>query len=94
MSPADLALIATMAEHVAVLEVEPPTQEQPLPIRVERVQQLDGSALWAVRHGGHVLATDGRWEHEPLPSSRTPAFLARCRFPTLSAAWTAAKAAI
>lgn len=90
MTPEDRALLLTLIDHVSALEVAPPTPDQPLPIRVERVQQLDGPPLWAVRQGSFALATDGRWEKEPLPSSRSAAFLQRCRFPTLSAAWDAA----
>ena len=38
--------------------------------------------LWAVVvDGGHVLNAAGGTEHEPLPSSRDDAFLARTRFP-------------
>lgn len=38
--------------------------------------------LWAVVvDGGHVLNASGGTEHEPLPSSRDDAFLARTRFP-------------
>jgi hypothetical protein len=36
---------------------------------------------WAISDGGHVLNRKGRWEYEPLPSSRTEAFRRRTRFP-------------
>lgn len=93
VNDANLLLKLAGSGHVAVLEVMPPTRDQPLALRVERIQQLDGLPLWAVRQGGSVLARDGRWEHEPLPSSRTGDFLQRCRFCTLTEAWTAAMAA-
>lgn len=35
---------------------------------------------WAIRDAGYCMAKDGRWEYEPLPSSRTDAFLKRCRY--------------
>ena len=63
-----------------------------LPVKVERVQQIEGSDLWAVRHGADVLNVDGEWEYEPMPSSRDDAFLARCRFLSSGAAIAAAMA--
>lgn len=44
----------------------------------------DGSPLsWCVRRAdGAVLAKDGEWEYEPLPSSRDDEFIARTRWPT------------
>lgn len=76
--------------RASAFEVAPPTPDNPLPIRVERMMQLDSSILWAVRRAGNVLSTAGRWEYEPMPSSRTKAFLKRCRFATFEAAMLAA----
>lgn len=46
---------------------------------------------WAVTNGiDAVMAKSGNWEWEPSPSSRTPAFLKRCRFKTFEAALEAA----
>ncbi|MFJ5725840.1 hypothetical protein [Streptomyces sp. NPDC093149] len=53
-----------------------------------------GADRWAVfdRHD-YCLASDGNWEHEPLPSSRDENWLARCRFP-LEAALRLAEEAV
>jgi hypothetical protein len=39
-----------------------------------------GEDTWAVRTRSWCLNRDGEWEHEPIPSSRTAEFFARCRF--------------
>lgn len=59
-------------------------------IRVERVQQMEGPDLWAVRRHAEVLNRQGSWEWEPLPSNRDDDFLARCRFSTSESAVAAA----
>ena len=48
---------------------------------------------WAVAMGGFVWTKKGKWEVEPMPSSRTPAFLKRARFETLEKATLAAQLA-
>ena len=45
---------------------------------------------WAVRCRSWCLNNKGKWEYEPMPSSRTDAFLKRCRFSTAKKAMTAA----
>jgi len=45
-----------------------------------------GDDAWCVSLRGDVLTKDGNWQHEPLPSSRTTAFKAWTRWPTVSAA--------
>ena len=50
--------------------------------------------MWAVKWFSDVLAKDGTWGWEPLPSSRDDEFYARCRFDTIEEAWAAALAAI
>jgi hypothetical protein len=35
---------------------------------------------WAICHIGRCLSSRGRWDHEPLPSSRTEAFIRSHRF--------------
>lgn len=37
---------------------------------------------WAIRESGSVLANDGEWEMEPLPSDRDDEYLRRTRWPT------------
>jgi len=39
-----------------------------------------GKGWWAVCHLRHCLSTGGKWDYEPLPSSRTNAWLKRHRF--------------
>lgn len=47
----------------------------------------DGSeSRWAVVRDGLVLNHAGEWEYEPMPSSRTSSFLARCRYNSLEEA--------
>ncbi len=56
-------------------------------ICLQRAVQQDGTVLWAVRSlgsfmPGFTLNKQSEFEFEPLPSSRTRAYLKRCRFPT------------
>ena len=51
-------------------------------VTLDRVRQLEGRDLWAIREAGFVLDRNGEWEYEPLPSSRDEDFLVRCRFDT------------
>jgi hypothetical protein len=39
-----------------------------------------GAGTWAIVNRGYNLNRDGRWEYEPLPSSRDHDFFERCRF--------------
>lgn len=39
-----------------------------------------GHGRWAVRQRSRCLATDGRWDWEPIPSERTDEWLAKYRF--------------
>jgi hypothetical protein len=48
------------------------------------------TAVFAVRDNiGQCLNTKGKFEYEPLPSSRTDSFLKRCRFDTIQYAQNA-----
>jgi hypothetical protein len=61
-------------------------------VTIERCENRDGFA-WAIRQGSACLNKKGMWEEEPLPSSRTAAFLRRCRFESIEdavKAWTKA----
>ena len=51
-------------------------------IKIETAKQMDGSIKFAVRHCGACLTVDGKWEPEPIPSSRDELFIYRCRFDT------------
>jgi len=88
--PNDRALLATLLDHVERVHVAAPTPDGPITVTVELALQLDGSRLWAVRRGSLVLSRAGVWDYEPLPSSRTKAWLKAHRFPTFTAAWRAA----
>ena len=44
------------------------------------------SERWAVRWLSYCLNQKGKWEHEPMPSSRNDKFYKRCRFYTLEEA--------
>jgi hypothetical protein len=56
-------------------------------LRVERRSMV----AWAVCEGTYVVNRDGEREHEPMPSSRDEAFIARTRF-TLAEALRVARA--
>ncbi|MFA4945896.1 MAG: hypothetical protein WC789_14510, partial [Lentisphaeria bacterium] len=58
-------------------------------IAIEARVQRDGSRLLAVWLRGMVYGRRG-WEHEPIPSSRTDAYLRRTRYAT----WNEARAAL
>ncbi len=46
-----------------------------------------GEGFWyAIRGWGQCLNKEGKWVHEPLPSSRNARFFAQCRFDTLEEA--------
>lgn len=47
---------------------------------IHRVSQIDGPDRFAVRHASCCLNKKGKWEYEPIPSSRTKNFFKRCRF--------------
>jgi hypothetical protein len=63
-------------------------------VEVHRAPQMSGVEWWAVRRMGRCLSRRGVWEHEPLPSSRTDAWLKRFRFPNLEEALAAARKAL
>jgi len=60
---------------------------------VDRVRQRDGGDLWAVRSGSMCLSTQGEWDWEPMPSSRTDEWLGAHRFQNSDEAIRAAIAA-
>lgn len=67
-------------DNLKVLSYELEAWGEVIEVRLELVKQLDGSERWAIREGGAVLSKGGKWEFEPIPSSRTKSFLNRCRF--------------
>lgn len=52
-----------------------------IPITVDYCEGPDGPR-WAIRKSGFCLSKEGGWEWEPIPSSRTDEFFARCRYAT------------
>ena len=67
-------------EDLKVMSYQLDEFEDLIDVRLERMKQMDGSDLWAIRERGAVLNKKGQWEFEPIPSSRTSAFFKRCRF--------------
>ena len=62
---------------------------EPEPVMLERVRGHAG-IRWAIRQIGACFNKRGKWEYEPIPSSRTEAFFKRCRWDTAEdaiAAW-------
>lgn len=49
-------------------------------ISVEASSPIGGTVLWVVRWMGQCLNRDGGWDLEPIPSSRTEAWLKAHRF--------------
>jgi hypothetical protein len=54
--------------------------------KIHSVEQTDFTLLFAVRLHGRCLNNQGKWEIEPLPSSRDESFIKRCRFNTFKEA--------
>ena len=59
-------------------------------VQVERRDGIERTR-WAVTDMGLVLAQNGEWEFEPIPSSRDEDFLERCRFDSFDEALAAAR---
>ena len=58
-------------------------------VTIERCEQMEGPAKWAVRMREYVLTKGGEWITEPLLSNRTAGFFRRTRFDTKEAAYAA-----
>lgn len=94
LSPNDCAALTALLDSIVELTVQPDTRGLGTDeITVQRRRQIDGPDLWAVCLRGYVLNKKGKWEYEPIPSSRTDAFLKRCRFNGLLEAVRAAERA-
>lgn len=64
------------------------------PIKIQRVKQITGSDLWAVRDAfSQVLSISGEWVYEPQPSERDDDFIKNHRFTSAQLAFDAAIAA-
>lgn len=64
----------------------PGAQDRLREVFIEAVANIDGPDRFAIRQGGYVMAKDGEWEYEPMPSSRDDDFFARCRYATFEEA--------
>jgi hypothetical protein len=51
-------------------------------VTLDMARGINGVIRWAIREKGDCLNKDGKWEYEPLNSSRTEEFFARCRWDT------------
>lgn len=51
------------------------------------MEQIDGSTKWTVRLGSYCLGKDGNYYAEQIPSGRSEAFIAMCRFDTKEEAY-------
>ena len=54
-----------------------PSREE---VTLQRMEQEDGSVLWAILRWGDAWTKTRRWEHQSQPSSRTKAFVKRARW--------------
>ncbi len=59
-----------------VVDPEKPAELDWPVMRVER----RAAGVWAITRDGLTLNRNGQYEYEPQPSSRSAAYLARCRF--------------
>ena len=50
------------------------------PVVIQTAKQINGTVKFAVRQSGYCLSKSGKWEYEPMPSSRDEEFLESCRF--------------
>lgn len=85
----DALLAALDACHEFVVNETDPSYQWIL-VRKCVGHRLPKPVMWKVALRGVVLAKDGEWECEPMPSGRDEAFYARCRFDTFEEAWKAA----
>lgn len=90
LAPRVLALdrIATLPVHAYVIRDGRKPGSGALPVYIMRAL-IDGAVWWKVLCCGEVLGVGLAWEPEPMPSSRTAAFLHRTRFPSPSEALAA-----
>lgn len=63
-------------------------------ITVEERGQLDGEVLWSACWLGRCLNAQGRWDYEPIPSSRTDTWINKHRFDLDTTLALAKKAAL
>lgn len=55
------------------------------PVLIESREGFKGRK-WAICYQGFIFTKKGKWEWEPIPSSRSDAFLKRARFDTVALA--------
>jgi hypothetical protein len=59
--------------------------EYSINVSLDMARGFDGT-LWAIREHGLVFNKEGKWEDEPMPSSRNKEFFTRCRFSSVDEA--------
>lgn len=62
------------------------TQDSPMVSIIRMRSPFYEGERYTVRRLGRCLNKKGRWEWEPIPSSRTDDFYKRCRFPSFEEA--------
>jgi len=78
--PQRLCVEQSATEGVVIDAYAIPVEDYRTEIKIQRMRQIEGPALWKVARNGDCLNKSGEWEYEPMPSSRDDEFLARCRF--------------
>lgn len=82
-----IAMVAPVPANIVPVEYEVLDLPYPdLDVRIKQARQRDGSAKWKIERHGMVFGKDGEWDFEPMPSSRTDAWLAQYRFDSLGEA--------
>lgn len=83
MPPSSHADLMAHAVAFSWAWMDPDSPQRPSEVRLEARRQAEEAfpSAWAVvLNGSWVLNRAGEWEDEPMPSSRTPEFLARTRW--------------
>jgi hypothetical protein len=79
-------IIPVVWQHDVEPDLKRLRESDMIPIRLERTMGFDG-ITYAIRQGSCCLNKRGEWEFEPIPSSRSDAFLKRCRWSDFERAW-------
>lgn len=89
MNPQVIPLDALLPMVYEVAAHKPP--DDYFKLTIERVRQLDGTELWAIRQGNNVYSKRAKgMVYEVMPSNRTNAVLKDTRFDTLELAYATA----
>lgn len=83
MTDEELLLKATCFELLSKDRSAPLGRIRELKIEV---RSSESGKMWAIVDGQNCLNHKGEWEYEPFPSSRSTAYLKRCRWSDLKEA--------